>query len=65
MSAAKMDYSMRVRVDNELREKFANIHAKEGKNRDLSDTIRELMRAAIRYYDKHGNLYPPWDLTRS
>jgi hypothetical protein len=50
------------RIDDDLKAEFARVHNQEGKSRDASETIRELMRSAIRYYDKYGNLYPPWDL---
>jgi hypothetical protein len=52
-----------VRVSEELQAKFSEMHA--SLDRDQSETLRELIRAAIRFYDKNGNLYPPWDLVRS
>ncbi len=52
-----------VRVSDELQARFADVHHRA--DRDQAETLRELMRAAIRYYDKHGNLYPPWELVRA
>ena len=64
MSSDKLGKSMRVRINGELNQRFASVHAEEGRGRDKSATIRELMDAAVRYYELHGNLYPPWDLVR-
>jgi hypothetical protein len=65
MSAEKLSSYMRIRMDSELRKQFEKVHAASGNVTSQSATLRELIKAACRYYDKHGHLYPPWDLSRS
>lgn len=61
-SGALKDDQLRIRISSELKKAFAECHV--AADRDQSDTLREMMKAAVRYYERHGNLYPPWDLVR-
>lgn len=49
-----------IRISVELKEQFVNTVKRAGKRQ--SDTVHELMKAAIRYFERNGNLYPPFEL---
>jgi hypothetical protein len=49
-----------VRIPDELRKQWLMVCEKT--NKDSADIIREMIKAAIRYYDRNGNLYPPFEL---
>lgn len=59
-SEQKMDAHIRSRLSNELKARFLEVCNKA--EHDQSDVVRELIKAAIRYYDTAGDLYPPFDL---
>jgi hypothetical protein len=62
MKTEKMNNSMRVRIHSDLQDRFAAVLKSEGKGRSQSETLRELMEAAIRYFERNGDLYPPFEL---
>jgi hypothetical protein len=62
MQPEKMQNSMRVRIHSDLQKRFGEVLKQEGKGRTQSETLRELMEAAIRYYERSGDLYPPFEL---
>ncbi len=62
-SAKKMSSHLRLRLNDELKARF--LGACQTAEFDQSDIVRELVKSAVRYFDKTGNLYPPWDLVAS
>lgn len=52
--------SMNIRIDPEFRNQWADTCQKAGM--DMATVSRELFKAAIRYYERNGNLYAPYEL---
>lgn len=56
----KNDVQFAARVPRELRDRWTN--ACEAAGQDAASIARELFQAAIRYYERNGNLYAPFEL---
>ena len=52
--------SMNVRIDPEFRDKWSATCQQAGM--DVATVSRELFMAAIRYYERNGNLYAPFEI---
>lgn len=49
-----------IRISADMKKSFIEMLKRADKRQ--SDTVIELMKAAIRYFERNGNLYPPFEL---